>query len=161
PEAVVLLHGLAEDSRAWYGWVPELATQFRVVRPDFRGFGRSTVPGPGHTWSISEFASDLHACLGQLQFGAVHLVGAKLGGAVALEYAATWPSEVRSVAVTSGTPKGAGNSMLSQAGSRIAKLGLRGWAAETQRARLGSDASDDQLAYWTKYMAETDGRVFA
>ena len=42
PETVLLLHGNAESSAAWYAWVPVLARHLRVVRPDMRGFGTST-----------------------------------------------------------------------------------------------------------------------
>ena len=41
-ETILLLHGNAESGAAWYGWVPTLARHYRVVRPDMRGFGRST-----------------------------------------------------------------------------------------------------------------------
>jgi pimeloyl-ACP methyl ester carboxylesterase len=33
-ETILLLHGNCESGAAWYGWVPHLARQFRVVRPD-------------------------------------------------------------------------------------------------------------------------------
>ena len=42
PESILLLHGNAESGASWYRWVPVLGRQFRVVRPDMRGFGRST-----------------------------------------------------------------------------------------------------------------------
>ena len=42
-ETILMIHGNAERGFAWYGWVPHLARQFRVVRPDTRGFGESTV----------------------------------------------------------------------------------------------------------------------
>ena len=39
-ESVLMLHGLAKSSAAWFAWVPYLARHFRVVRPDMRGFGQ-------------------------------------------------------------------------------------------------------------------------
>lgn len=41
-ETVFLLHGNAESGEAWRAWIPHLGRRFRVVRPDMRGFGRST-----------------------------------------------------------------------------------------------------------------------
>src|SRR5215213_7538969 len=41
PETVLLIHGAAESSKAWFAWVPHLARTFRVLRPDQRGFGQS------------------------------------------------------------------------------------------------------------------------
>jgi pimeloyl-ACP methyl ester carboxylesterase len=32
----LLLHGNSERGLAWYGWMPQLARRFRVVRPDMR-----------------------------------------------------------------------------------------------------------------------------
>src|SRR5947209_5014881 len=80
PQTVLLVHGVAESSRAWYGWVPHLARSFRVVRPDQRGFGRSTVPPAGYAWSPSGLAADLTRLLDRLGLDAVHVIGAKLGG---------------------------------------------------------------------------------
>ena len=42
PEAVLLRHGNFESGDVWFGWAPHLARNFRVVRPDMRGFGGST-----------------------------------------------------------------------------------------------------------------------
>src|SRR5262245_31239204 len=44
PEAVVMVHGNSESSRAWTCWVPHLAGKYRVLRPDLPGFGASTEP---------------------------------------------------------------------------------------------------------------------
>ena len=46
PESLMLLHGCAESGIVWYDWMPLVARRFNVVRPDMRGFGRST---PTHT----------------------------------------------------------------------------------------------------------------
>jgi 3-oxoadipate enol-lactonase len=42
PETILLLHGNAESSLAWYAWIPTLARRYRVLRPDMRGYGAST-----------------------------------------------------------------------------------------------------------------------
>ncbi len=36
PETILLVHGVADTSRAWFAWVPLLARRFRVLRPDLR-----------------------------------------------------------------------------------------------------------------------------
>ena len=59
PETIVLHHGNAKSSRLWYAWVPFLARQYRVIRVDARGFGRSSVPPPDYGWSLSGFGTDL------------------------------------------------------------------------------------------------------
>ena len=42
PETVLCIHGNLEIGEVWYGWVPRLGQQFRLLRPDLPGFGFST-----------------------------------------------------------------------------------------------------------------------
>jgi pimeloyl-ACP methyl ester carboxylesterase len=44
PETAVLIHGNAESSIVWYAWMPRMGQEFRVLRPDLPGFGRSRIP---------------------------------------------------------------------------------------------------------------------
>ena len=37
-ETILMLHGNCESGKVWFGWVPHLARDFKVVRPDMRGF---------------------------------------------------------------------------------------------------------------------------
>ncbi|MFO1188216.1 MAG: alpha/beta fold hydrolase [Alphaproteobacteria bacterium] len=77
PAVLLLIHGVAESSRAWYGWVPHLARTYRVIRPDLPGFGRSAA-APGRKWHTAAFAEDLARLLDRLGIDAVHVIGAKL-----------------------------------------------------------------------------------
>lgn len=143
PEVALLIHGLAESSRAWFGWVPWLSREFRVLRPDLRGFGRSTIPEKDLKWSIDVFVEDLRQFLDKLQIGPAHIIGAKLGGSVAFQFAAKYPECTRTLTVASGPVRvrSAGGSMnLLSIANRIRTVGIQVWAAETQRARLGSEA---------------------
>ncbi|GIT14210.1 MAG: hypothetical protein CM1200mP35_10300 [Chloroflexota bacterium] len=63
PETIVLHHGNAKSSRLWYEWVPLLSNQYRIIRVDARGFGRSTVPEPGYDWSLANFSNDIESLL--------------------------------------------------------------------------------------------------
>ena len=61
PEAVVLIHGNDESSEEWYAWVPRMAQEYRVIRPDLPGLGHSNIPrGLGKTQSSvsSSFSGD-------------------------------------------------------------------------------------------------------
>ncbi|MBI4504854.1 MAG: alpha/beta hydrolase [Chloroflexi bacterium] len=162
PEVALLIHGVAESSRAWYAWVPHLARELRVLRPDQRGFGRSTVPPPGYAWTIAGFAADLARFLDAVGVASAHVVGAKLGGTIALQFAADYPDRTRTLSVLSGPVRArntGGRIDLTAFPERIRAIGVGGWAAETQRARLGSEVAEEHIAWWSSFMAQTDPRV--
>lgn len=163
PEVILLIHGVAESGRAWYAWVPHLARHYRVLRPDLRGFGQSLAADPEReVWSVAGFARDLVKFLDALEVGAVHVVGAKLGGTIALQFAADNPDRTRTLAVVSGPARAhntGGQVDLGTFPARIRAAGVRGWAEETQRARLGSAAPESMIAWWNDLMASTDPAV--
>src|SRR5919204_2664613 len=61
PGTILLLHGNAESSAAWYTWVPRLAHRYRVVRPDMRGFGASTPMPREFPWTLDVLIDDFCA----------------------------------------------------------------------------------------------------
>ncbi len=155
PQTVVMVHGNAESSRAWTCWVPHLAGKYRVVRPDMPGFGASREP-PGYRWSVTELAADLGRFLEALHIEKCHLIAAKYGGSVTMEFAIDHSDQLFSLALFGSPVRGSGSGNA----DKIRTLGVREWAAHTQRARLGSNASDAQIAWWTdELMAKTDPRA--
>ena len=58
PETILLCHGNNESHQAWYGWVPHLARQYQVVRPDMRGFGSSTPMARDFPWTLDIVIDD-------------------------------------------------------------------------------------------------------
>src|SRR3990172_9843201 len=103
PETILLLHGNAESSAAWYGWAPHLARRFRVVRADMRGFGASTPMPRDFPWTLDILIDDFIRLMDMLGIGRFHLVGAKIGGTIARAFAARRPARVRTLTV-GGTP---------------------------------------------------------
>lgn len=99
---MVLLHGLGSSARDWEYQIPDFAAQYRVIAPDFRGFGESEQP-PG-PYSIALFAEDVWALLDDLGVKAVHLVGLSMGGATAFEMAAQQPRRVTKLVVVNCPP---------------------------------------------------------
>ncbi len=92
-EAVVLVHGFTLDTRMWDDQFTPLAQRFRVIRYDMRGFGKSAVP----TEQAYSHVNDLKALLDRLDVHQAHLVGLSKGGAVALDFALTYPQHARSL----------------------------------------------------------------
>src|SRR5215813_2268385 len=154
PETVLLLHGNSESSRAWTQWVPHLAGQYRVVRIDMPGFGASTAPA-NYRWTAPELAADIARFLDALKVTRCHLIGAKYGGSIALQLASDQPHRFISLCVFGSPARGVGTGNA----DKIRAKGVRQWAAETMRSRLGSTASEAQLAWWTELMGATDQRA--
>jgi pimeloyl-ACP methyl ester carboxylesterase len=155
PEVVVMIHGNAESSRAWTMWIPHLAGRYRVLRPDLPGFGASTEP-PGYGWSAGELAADMLLFLDALAIDACHLIGAKYGGSACMQFAADNSHRLRSLCLFGSPFRGSGSGNADAIGAK----GVRQWAQETQPARLGSDASQAQLRWWTdELMGKTNGRA--
>lgn len=98
---LVLLHSGVCDRRMWDAqWQALIDSGYRLVRCDFRGFGRSPAPDRPHS-----DAEDVLELLDALSIGRAALVGASYGGRVALEIAARWPDRASAmVLICSGLP---------------------------------------------------------
>ena len=86
-QAVVFLPGFTLDTRMWDDQFLPLAQHFRVIRYDLRGFGQSALP----TDETYSHVDDLKALLDRLEIQGACLVGLSKGGAVALDFALTYP----------------------------------------------------------------------
>ncbi len=98
---VVLLHEMGGCIESWDGVLAELDDSLRVLRHDQRGFGLSEKVRPGGI-RMDTLVDDLAALLDALGIGEpVVLVGAALGAAHALAFAARWPQRVCGLVVSS------------------------------------------------------------
>jgi len=94
----VLLHGLGGTHRYWTcGPEPFGLLEHRTVLLDLLGFGES--PKPWIRYSVERHVAALHASLAGER--SVTLVGHSLGAALALAYAARYPSVVRRLVLIS------------------------------------------------------------
>jgi 3-oxoadipate enol-lactonase len=98
---VVLVHAGIADARMWDPLMPSLTGDHRVIRYDLRGYGRTPLP-PGDFSHVD----DLAAVISALADGPVHLVGASMGGRVALDLALARPELVRSLAMLGAVVSG-------------------------------------------------------
>jgi 3-oxoadipate enol-lactonase len=153
PETVLLMHGNSESSVAWHGWVPHLARHYRVVRPDMRGFGRSTVMPRDYAWSLDRIIGDYLALMDALGVRRFHLVGAKIAGIIGQAFAARHPDRVRTLTLV-GTPPPSRERSASMT-KEFEEHGVSGWAGRTMAARLGSDFPPEGLDWWTAFMGRT------
>ena len=137
PETVLLIHGAYESGIAWFGWVPRLGQEFRVLRPDLPGFGNSRIPDK-FEWSLSNISSMLASLLDRVGVESAHVIGAKLGGSIAMQFAADFPQRTRTLVVVS---------------SPASRPTISSRSNAPQADRLGSGASAEQIEYWNALMA--------
>lgn len=97
---LVLLHGLASNSRWWLLVGPLLAKRFRVVALDQRGHGESDKPDNGYEFET--VAGDLAGFIDALELERPIVVGHSWGSEVALQYAASYPDRPAGVVLTEG-----------------------------------------------------------
>jgi 3-oxoadipate enol-lactonase len=155
PETIVMIHGNSESSRAWTQWVPHVAGKYRVVRPDLPGFGASTAP-EDYGFTANELAADIGRFLDALGIAACHLIGAKYGGSACMQLGSAEPHRLISLCLFGSPVRGSGSGNA----DAIRDNGVRQWAADTMRARLGSTASEAQLTWWTdELMGKTAQRA--
>jgi 3-oxoadipate enol-lactonase len=136
PETAILIHGNAESSIVWYAWLPRMAQEFRVLRPDLPGLGRSRIPA-GFEWSLPSLAAFVAHVLEKAGSDSAHIIGAKAGGAIAMQFAADYPARTRTLSVVH-VPSPVTNARASASGTSFAP----------QRERLGSAASKEMVDYW-------------
>ena len=82
---LVFVHGFPVDHSMWQGQIDGLAGECRVIAPDLRGFGRSSVTKGALT--MGEMADDLDAMLDRLGIDErVVVCGLSMGGYVAFQF---------------------------------------------------------------------------
>lgn len=145
---------------AWlWGWQHGVvAGPYESLVWDLRGTGRSDAP-PG-PYSVSQLAGDLEAALSDAGVATVHLVGAGLGGMVALAYAHRY-DRAESLALF-GTA-GSGDAVTDRLDDLRAPLDDPAALGESLRAAFASDLTDhpqiraDVVEWRQADDADTDG----
>lgn len=98
-QSVLLIHGVGADLHSWDRVAGILAENFRVIRADLRGHGRSHRIRGG--FSLEQFAWDNLAVLDQLGVEAANVVGFSLGGLVAQSLCLQAPQRVSKMILVS------------------------------------------------------------
>jgi 3-oxoadipate enol-lactonase len=101
-QTLAFIHGLGSSTRDWEFQIPAFSKKYQVVTFDLRGHGQSAKPeGP---YTIEMFTDDLASLLTGLQVKSAHLVGISLGGAIALQFALTYPAMVKTLTIVNSGP---------------------------------------------------------
>jgi pimeloyl-ACP methyl ester carboxylesterase len=98
-ELVILCHGFPELAYSWRHQIPALVDAgYRVVAPDMRGFGRSSVPGSIEAYDIEHLVGDICGLLDALGHEQAILVGHDWGANLVWGMSLIAPERVRAVA---------------------------------------------------------------
>jgi pimeloyl-ACP methyl ester carboxylesterase len=97
---VLLVHGFPLDHSMWSAQIDALADDCRVIAPDLRGFGESTLGNadPRRGISMEQYADDLAELLDALTVGEpIVLVGFSMGGYIAWQFMRKYARRVRAL----------------------------------------------------------------
>lgn len=160
---LVCLHGFPETHVMWAKIAPKLAESFRLVLPDLRGYGWSTVPPvePDHAqMSKREMAKDVIALMDELGHSRFALMGHDRGARVGYRLALDHPDLLIRLALLDIVPTSAMWAAI-DAGVDLAphwkSLAAPAPGPETEIGKAASAWLHDTLVAWTK---AKDSHVF-
>ena len=90
--ALLLIHGIGDNSTAWEPVHAQLARRFTVIAPDLLGHGQSDKPRADY--SVAAYANGMRDLLSVLGIDKVTVVGHSLGGGVTMQFAYQFPQLV-------------------------------------------------------------------
>lgn len=99
---LLLIAGLASDSRSWQPIADALTGDYTLIMPDNRGVGRSCQECPT---SVELMADDCHALIRYLGVERVSLLGHSLGGMIAISYACRHPLALDKLILAATSPR--------------------------------------------------------
>ena len=97
---LLLIQGLGLDASGWGAAIGHLRRRFRLVLMDNRGIGRSSAGSV----SVQAMVGDVLAVLDDIGPGAVHVLGASLGGMIAQDLAVRHPERIDKLVLACTTP---------------------------------------------------------
>lgn len=99
-QPVVLLHGFPLDHRMWTSQIAALGEEHRVIAPDLRGFGQSTLAAGDAENGVEmhRYAADVAGLLDKIGVKEpVILCGFSMGGYILWQFALRYPQRVRAI----------------------------------------------------------------
>ncbi len=132
-DIVVLVHGHPFNRSMWAPQVEALSRAgWRVIAPDLRGYGETTVV-PGKT-TLDVFANDVAALLVALGIGRIVIGGLSMGGQIVMEFARLYRARLRGVVLAATSPQAEtedGKHNRNAMADRLLREGMGPYANET------------------------------
>jgi 3-oxoadipate enol-lactonase len=159
-EAILLMHGFPLDRSMWEAQVEALASDYRVITPDLRGFGASAFGDANpRSLSLDLYAADMAAMLDALHIDRVTLGGFSMGGYAAFPFLrAAAPRVARLLLIdtkaTPDTPEARENRFALM--ERVARDGAKAAAAATM-PRMFATTEAEAPELWARTRAIMEG----
>ena len=148
PPTILFCHGVAINCDIWAAWLPVLASQFRIVRFDTRGFGRSFVPGQTIRWRMDQLADDILRVAEATDSGRFHLVGESMGGTICLHLACRPATPLLSLTCASTAHRGSNIGQVGEWRDFVAREGIAAWSAQMMERRFYPGALSAAQCDW-------------
>ncbi|TXL69880.1 alpha/beta fold hydrolase [Vineibacter terrae] len=131
-DVLVLLHGHPFDRSMWRPQCDALGgKRWRLIVPDLRGYGESTVTPS--TTTLDMLAHDVAALLDHLGIDAAVIGGLSMGGQIVMAFCHLYPQRVRGVVLAATFPQAEtddGKQVRNTMADRLLRDGMEGYAAE-------------------------------
>lgn len=106
---ILLLHGFPSSSRMFALLFPLLSSGYRLIAPDFPGFGHSDAPSAkGFSYTFDRLADYVGKLLGRLNIGRYTLYLQDYGGPVGFRLATAHPERVAALVIQNAVAHGEG-----------------------------------------------------
>lgn len=123
---VLCLHSLFLDARMFDGFVDVARGRYRVVRPEFRGQGRSD-HGPDEEITMEQVANDILALIDVLGLSEINVIAQSMGGDVAVRVMAARPDLFRTLVMAGSSARNEPDGQRAQFLEWIRKAGDQGF----------------------------------
>jgi 3-oxoadipate enol-lactonase len=126
---LVLSHSLGTDMTMWDDVLPAFIRQYRVLRHDMRGHGKSSVP-PG-PYTMADLGGDVLALLDVLSLQRCYFCGLSIGGMIGMWLGVHAPERVDKIILANTAARIGTDEIWNQRIERVLTAGMESIADET------------------------------
>jgi pimeloyl-ACP methyl ester carboxylesterase len=130
---ILLIHGHPFNRTMWQPQIEFLKASYRVIAPDLRGYGDSSLPDGCHETRLETFAADNLALMEALGIKSFALGGLSMGGQIVLEMLRQAPHRIEALLLAdtfSGLDTAERRQLRFTMADRLEREGMRGYANE-------------------------------
>ncbi len=162
---LILQHGYGRSGKFWFNLIPYIARHYKVVCPDLRGLGQSTVDDVDAI-SIDNYVADVLAIADSLGLESFHYAGESLGGIIGYPLSAGNKDRIRTLSLFSAplflpeqTKKTFSFGRASWAAA-LEEFGSQAWAAKVNTSsRFPPDSPQGMLDWYAAEMGKSNVKV--